>query len=177
MTVPRAIALSRRACDAAASADPMTPTLVFIITFGIRLSLSLLPTRREQTPAPIRGQLYSRVVELLSVPELAGPLSMRLIQGFAVICVRATPNIFAVSGSHFYKPIGIGQGLSRQAGDIGVTAVNNCFRLFEGRDSSSSNYRCFETRGVHCALDRSDQRHGPAKRPPVVCQGRGEAFG
>src|SRR5260370_9460117 len=168
MTVPKAIALSRRTCDAAASADPMTPTLVFIITFGIRLSLSLLPTRREQTPAPIRGQLYSRFVEFLSIPELAGHLSMRLIQSFAVICVGATPNIFAVSGSHFYKPIGIGQGLSRQAGDIGVTAVNNYFRLFEGRDSSSSNYRCFQSRGVHCALDRSAQRPRSPKRPTFV---------
>ena len=50
---------------------------------------------------------------------------MRLIQRFAIIRVGAAADFIATTELHFDEPIRIGQGLSRQTGDVCITALKN----------------------------------------------------
>src|SRR5260370_20869344 len=99
----------------------------------------LSPLWRKQSPPPITGHRDAGFVQLLSIPELAGYLSMRLIQSFAIIGVSAATHVIATSQSHFSKPIGIGDCLARHATNIHVTALQNWFRLVERRYPAGRN--------------------------------------
>src|SRR5437867_13038133 len=87
-----------------------------------QLSTSRFPPRRQQSPPSVACHRDSRLVQFLSIPKLASDLSMRLIESFAIVCVRAASNSIASAEFHFSKPIRIGERLPRHANDVGLPA-------------------------------------------------------
>jgi len=87
----------------------------------------LSPTneRASHAGAAIFGQLNFRFIKLFPIPKLAGHLSMRLIKRFTIIRIGAAANFITTTELHFDKPIRIGQSLSRQTGNVRLTALKN----------------------------------------------------
>src|SRR6266404_6977970 len=77
-----------------------------------------LPLRRQQSSTPIFGQSYTHFIQFLPIPEFARHLSMRLIQSFAIIRVGTAAYFITPTELHFDEPIGIGQSLTRKAGNV-----------------------------------------------------------
>src|SRR3989442_13143150 len=101
---------------------------------------------------------------------------MCLIQRFAVICRRTATTFITPTEFHFQKPIGIGQRLTCHAGDVSVTASQNLFGLFEGRDAARRNHRGCEAGSIYGALDLRDEWYSATKGTALVRQSRRHAF-
>src|ERR1044072_2423814 len=101
--------------------------------------------RRQQTPPAVFGDDDIRLVEVLSVPELARDLAMGLIECFAVVGVGAAAYFCAAPESHFAKPIRIGERLARHSDDVGVTTSENRLGLIKCRDAAGGDNRRFKS--------------------------------
>src|SRR5215471_10097987 len=70
--------------------------------------------RRREVPSAIRRQGDVLVLlDLNPIPQLTGDRAVRLIQSFAVIGEEAPADLIAEAQSHFAKPVGVRQRLSR----------------------------------------------------------------
>src|SRR4051794_26671623 len=78
------------------------------------------PRRRRQPPLAIRRAPDTRLIECLAIPQLAGYLPMALVERFAVVGVQAQSHLRAVAGRHLAEPVRIGEGLAREADDVGL---------------------------------------------------------
>src|SRR5690242_5702474 len=101
--------------------------------------------RREQTSPAILGHAEVRLIEILSIPELACDLAVSLIERFAVIGVGTAAYFFAPPESHFAKPIRIGEGLARHSDNVSVTTSENRFGLIKCRDAAGRDDRRFKS--------------------------------
>ena len=54
---------------------------------------------------------------------------MRLIERFAIVGVSAAPYLIAAPKFHFNKPVGIGERLASEPGDIRLAVLQNRFGL------------------------------------------------
>src|SRR5882724_6052791 len=117
------------------------------------------PLRWQKSSSSIARHANSSLIQFLPIPKFTSHLSVRLIQSFAVIRIRAAANFITPAELHFDEPIGIGQSLTRQSRNVGVSSLQNCFSLFEGSNAAGGDDWRRESGGVHRVFDFSDQRN------------------
>src|ERR1044071_4028259 len=98
------------------------------------------------------------------IPEFAGDLFVHLIQAFAVVRVGAAPDRFPAPQFNFQKPVGVGERLSCEARDVGLTLLKYSFSLLKGCDSTGGDDWRAETGLVDGALDGCDYGDAPRER-------------
>lgn len=87
--------------------------------------------RLESTPAIINSR-NPRLIKLNAIPQLTRHRTMRLVQRFAVVRIRAASHFSAATAFHFNKPIRVCKRLPRHADDVSVSFTQNRFSLFKG---------------------------------------------
>src|SRR6185436_8609125 len=121
-----------------------------------------LPPRRQKSPPSVRCHLVCRLLLLLSIPQLAGYLPVRLIESCAVVCISAAAHIMTASEPDFAKPIRVREGLTRHANHVGIAGLQDRFGLCKRGDAAGGYDRSGKTRGVYRALDLGHERNRSA---------------
>src|SRR5215208_4393810 len=78
---------------------------------------------------------------------------MRLVEGFAVVCIRTPSHFISPTESHLHKPVRIGKRLARHADDVSLPCAQNLFGLLKRRYAARGDDWRVEATLVHCLLD------------------------
>src|SRR6185369_7852255 len=83
---------------------------------------------------------------------------MRLVEGFAVVCVGTAAHLITTTESHLYKPIRIGERLARHANNVSLAQPQDLFSLLKCRYAARRHDRRRKSTLVYRLLDSRDER-------------------
>src|SRR5580704_11862351 len=102
-------------------------------------AVSRKPVRRDQSPFAVGRSRRPGLLQIDSVPQLAGHLSMALIERLAVVGVLAQPHLPAPAQANLEKPVGIGKRLAGESHDVAGALPERGFGLLKIVNSSGDD--------------------------------------
>src|SRR4051794_36312368 len=94
----------------------------------------VVPVGRQQPTLTIARKAHARLVECLTIPQLARHFTVPLVEGLAIVCVQARTYLCAESSAHLAKPVRVGERLAREPDDVATTVTQRCLCLLEAVD-------------------------------------------
>src|SRR5215217_1769377 len=101
---------------------------------------------------------------------------MRLVQGFAVVCISTASHFITTAESHLHKPIRIGERLARHADDVSLAQPQDLFRLLKRRYAAGGNDWRAKAALVHGFLNRRNERDAAPEWASRVGEHSGHAL-
>jgi hypothetical protein len=105
-------------------------------------SRGAIPARWGEAALAVGGELGVGGIEIFAIPELAGDLTVSLVEGLAVVGIEAEANFVATAAGNFAEPIRVGERLPGEADDVGSAVGQDGFGLLEVVDAA----RCYDWR-------------------------------
>src|SRR5687767_2570059 len=97
--------------------------------------------RRNQPAFPIDRLRDARLIERLTIPELARDLLVHLVEALAVVGEAAPPHGVTLTAPHLEEPVGVGERLPGGGDDVRGAGGEDLFRLVERGDATGHDDR------------------------------------